>query len=129
MDDVHETLKDMIFKTSKGNPGAIQILISYATIYESIDPDSVWKSATPFVQFDECRIDGEGVYYLFNDKCNRDFRLVTVLLRAVQLGFLDSDRLREVAFDSTRQINFTDDEFSEFSDKVCNALPNFQRAK
>jgi len=50
-----------------------------------------------------------------------------MLLRAVQLGFIRVDRLKELAEDQTRQINLSDEEWKDIEMKVCEQLEDFAK--
>ena len=51
-----------------------------------------------------------------------------MLIRSVQLGLLSESKLQELGADQRREINLTDEEFSNLDKKVCERLKDFQKA-
>ena len=125
---LHDTGMDVVLKMAEGNPGALAALSEIMRKGVEIDPQCAFGGLGPMFQFDTARIYGSDIYILFNDKCDRDVRKLLMLCRAVQLGFLPQSKLVEMAKDQRRQINLTDDEFAELDKKVCDFLPEFQKA-
>jgi hypothetical protein len=125
--DLFDSPMDAVMKMVEGNPGAIAALMDLMNSSESIDPQSAFGPLSPLLSLDALGIYGSGIYVIWSDKCNRDTRRVLVLLRAVQLGLLNSSKVQEMADDQSFKINLTEEEFKDLDHKVCEQLEKFQR--
>jgi len=114
-----DTFISAITKMSDGNPGAITALIDLSLSSPEIDPQSEFGGIGPFFSFDLYEIYGSDIYIIWNDKCGRDSRKTLMLLRAVQLGFLQESKLKEMASDQMRQVDLTEKQWEELDYKVC----------
>jgi hypothetical protein len=123
---LEDSIQNIIIKMSDGNPGAINTLFEVIKHEEIIDPQSAFAGVGSIL-LDSFGIYGSSIYILYNDKCKRDIRRFIMLLRAVQLGFIRVDRLKELAEDQTRQINLSDEEWRDIGMKVCEALEDFAK--
>jgi hypothetical protein len=126
--DLKDTVMDAIIKMSEGNPGAITALMEIIQKGNSIDPQSFAGDLSAILGLDTMKIYGTEIYILWSDKCGRDTRKLLMLLRAVQLGFLSQQKLKEMSEDQMREVNLSEEEFSKLDKKVCNRLTGFQKA-
>jgi hypothetical protein len=124
---LEDSIQDIIIKMSDGNPGATTTLIEVIKNDGRVDPQSTFAGVGSILLLDSFGIYGSSIYILYNDKCKRDIRRFIMLLRAVQLGFIRVDRLKELAEDQTRQINLSDEEWRDIGMKVCEALEDFAK--
>jgi hypothetical protein len=124
---LEDSIQDIIVKMSDGNPGAVTTLIEVIKNGEKIDPQSAFAGVGSILLLDSFGIYGSSIYILYNDKCNKNIRKFIMLLRAVQLGFIRVDRLKELAEDQTRQINLSDEEWGDIGIKVCEILEDFAK--
>lgn len=126
---LEDSIQDVLFKMSDGNPGAISCMIGMLKVHDAIDPDAVTGGIGAILLLDTYEIYGTDIYILFSDKCNKDMRQMLMLMRATQLGLFSSNKLKEMASDQMRQINLTVDEWKDLDEKVCERLPKFARKK
>jgi hypothetical protein len=124
---LEDSIQNIIIKMSDGNPGAINTLFEVIKNGEKIDPQSAFAGVGSILLLDSFGIYGSSIYVLYNDKCNKNIRKFIMLLRAVQLGFIRVDRLKELAEDQTRQINLSDEEWKDIEMKVCETLEDFAK--
>ena len=126
---LHDSLKDILLKMSMGNPGAISAMMEIIHQGEKIDPQCYLGHINPILYLDILQIYGTEIYILWNDQCDRDTRKLIMLLRAVQLGFLQQERLKQIAQDQMRQFLLSEEEITVLDEKVCDFLPDFQKSK
>ena len=124
---IDDTIMDIFTKMSEGNPGALSALMMVYNDGEKIDPQAFMGGLGNIMLLDTFEIYGTDIYILFNDKCNRDVRKLIVLLRATQLGLFPQTRLRRMAGDQARMVNFEPHEFEELDGRVCAELEEFQK--
>lgn len=122
-----DTAFSAIVKMADGNPGAITAISEIMKHGATIDPQSVLPDFMPILSLDTHGIYGSDIYVLYSDKCGRDVRKLLVLLRAVQLGIMQEQRLRDLATDQTRQVKLSLEEFDALDVAVCTELSEFQR--
>lgn len=122
-----DTALSAIVKMAEGNPGAVSAISEIMKHGPAIDPQSVMPDLMPILSLDTHGIYGSDIYVLYSDKCGRDVRKLLVLLRAVQLGIMQEQRLRDLATDQTRQVNLSAEEFAALDAAVCAELSEFQR--
>lgn len=116
---LEDTTSTMLLKLSKGNPGAISVLVRMLKEGESIDPDSM----SPFMailQLDSMGINNGSIWMLYKDICGQDLEKMLGVLRGVQLGLLSEEHLL-AAIESRYKGVSVDDLLS----KVKKELPNF----
>lgn len=123
-----DNIMDVMVKMSDGNPGAIQALMDIHENGAAIDPQGFLGGLGAIMILDTWDIYGTDIYILWNDKCNKDVRKMLMIMRACQLGFLSHVKLQQMAADQMREVNLTDEEWSDFDEQVCGRLPEFQRA-
>jgi hypothetical protein len=124
---LEDSIQNIIIKMSDGNPGAVTTLIEVIKNDGRVDPQSAFAGVGSILLLDSFGIYGSSIYILYNDKCNKNIRKFIMLLRAVQLGFIRVDRLKELAEDQTRQINLSDEEWKDIEMKVCEQLEDFAK--
>lgn len=123
MDDAMSSIIKMV----EGNPGAIKAVMDLMEKADSIDPQAALGGLGVLLALDTHEIYGTDIYILYSDKCDRDARKMLMLLRSVQLGLLPESKLQQMAGDQMRQINLTDDEYSDLDKQVCDQLKEFAR--
>ena len=118
---------DVIAKMSNGNPGAVNVLCQMLSPdAEEIDTDAVMGGMMKILALDSLGIYGTDIYVLYNDICRGDLISMFAVLRAHQLGFLNSNTLKDACSRqdySGREIIDVDSLYK----KVVDALPNFKR--
>jgi hypothetical protein len=124
---LNDSAIEILTKMSDGNPGAAQALMDIFQNGVAIDPQNMMGELAPILLLDTWEIYGTDIYVLYNDKCYRNVRRLLVLLRACQMGFLNTLRLKAMASDQERRTALTDEEWNEIDEKVCEALTEFKR--
>lgn len=125
--ELTDSFPGAIHKLSEGNPGAITALMEACTKSPDIDPESAFGVFAPLISLDTYGIYGSEIYILWNDKCQRDVRKFLILIRAVQLGFLNNLRLKELAEDARNEKTISEEEWKDIEAKVLDFLPEFSR--
>lgn len=123
-----DSVMDMIIKMAEGNPGAVTAIMQIVEEHDAIDPQSALGGIGAILSLDTLEIYGSDIYVLFSDKCGKDVRKMLMIMRANQLGFLESSVLKNMAADQLREVDFTDEEWKDFDDKVCARLEDFKKA-
>ena len=88
-----DSIMDVTKKMSDGNPGAVATILEIIEQGKSIDTESAFGDLGPLLLLDTLGIYGTDIYILYNDKCKKDVRELIMLLRAYQLGFIDSKNI------------------------------------
>ena len=114
-------------KMSDGNPGALTALCEILKHGQEIDPMGMMGGLGAILGLDTLGIYGSDIYILWSDQCHKDTREFLMLLRANQLGFVDSGKIVANAKDQMREVKFSKEEMDSFNQKVCDYLPEFQR--
>ncbi len=95
------TVMDAIMKIAGGNPGSLNVCMGLIQ-----DGDHGCLSTLMNIG-----LEGSDLYCLFNDKiATGDIDDLKRFLCIVMLGMISHDRVRELAKDQTRSINFTPEE-------------------
>lgn len=121
---LNDSIQDMMIKMSDGNPGAVGALMSLLTD-STTDPDSALGGIGKIMSLDEYGIYGTDVYVFFNDICERDVKKMIGVMRAVQLGLLERETLKDACSRQDRS-GCEIVPVSELLDKVRKELPNFK---
>jgi len=125
--ELNDSGMDIMIKMSDGNPGAIQALMELMSNNSKIDPESAFGEYAAILFLDNEEIYGSDIYILWNDKCNRDIRLLIMLLRATQLGIFSSSKLKALSLDQGRKIEILKEEWEDIESKVLEQLKEFQK--
>lgn len=119
----------IIMKMSEGNPGAATVLVNLLSEQEvkvsEIDPDNLLGAVGVVLHMDTLEIYGSNIWMFYKDVCGQDYVVMLGLLRAIQLGFMDSQVLTcefEKPYARLDQA-FIDDMMT----KVRERLPNFKK--
>ncbi len=94
-----DTAHDIIYKMSDGNPGAITVLLSILKHGDTIDPDAAMGSIMAILDLDTLDIYGSDIWVLYKYVCECQIARFMGLLRAWQLGLVDSAVLKAAASD------------------------------
>lgn len=125
--ELNDSIMDVVTKMSEGNIGCVTALMDVISKGGLIDPDAMLGGVGTILLLDTWGIYGSNIYVLWNDQCNRDIREFMLLLRATQLGYFSSAKLKALSEDEMREGIITDEEWKEMDKKVCEKLENFQR--
>ena len=116
---------DVITKMSEGNPGALTVIMQLLSS-EKIDPDSALGGLGNILSLDSYGIYGSDIYIFHNDICDRKINKMIAVLRAVQLGFFSSHKLRTACAKQDRS-GKNDVPVDILYQMVKEALPNFDK--
>lgn len=122
--NLEDTTKDIIIKMSEGNPGAMTAIMDIFQNGTKIDPDDLFGMGS-ILMLDTFGIYGSNIYILWNDVCKKNTRDLILLTRACQLGFLSDKILQQKSKEDYS--SFTEEEWNDMNEKVCNRLPNFKK--
>lgn len=125
--DLIDSMPSVIKKMADGNPGAISTMVAILQGQEEIDPQNAMRGLGVILSLDTYQIYGTDIYILYSDKCGKDLRKMFMILRATQLGFFSSEKLKEMAHDQMRQVNLTDEEWTKLDKQVCDRLDKFAK--
>jgi len=125
--ELTDSLQDVAVKMSDGNPGALVAICEMLKDGATIDPQGFAGGLSAVLSLDTLEIYGTDIYILFNDQCNRDVRKMLMLLRAYQLGFIQSSEIQQIAGDQMGRFLLTEDRMNELDDFVCEKLPEFKK--
>lgn len=123
------SIMDTLVIMSEGNPGAVTCLADVMKETTAIDPQNLMGGLNVVLSLDTYGIYGSPIYILWADQCNRDTREFLMLMRATQLGFLSSHKLREISDDQTGRCRLTSEEMTALNDQVMIELEDFQPRK
>jgi len=90
-----ETMMDVMFKMSDGNPGALTALMEIFKENPKIDPQDFLQGLGPILSLDSMGIYGTDIYVLYSDICNRDLPKMLAVIRSVQLGLFTESILKD----------------------------------
>lgn len=88
---INTSFSQAVFALSEGNPGAITVLIDLAKQGPRIDPDAIMAEWGGILDLDHLRIYGSDIWLLYKDICGQSYVRTLGVLRAVQLGILHGD--------------------------------------
>lgn len=116
-----DSINNILFKLSEGNPGAINVIMDSITHGTTIDPDGMCGMAF-VLNLDEFGIYGAKIWRLFNDVCSENLNATMGLVRAVQGGLLREEELAR-AIENGRKHTL---DIQSVLDQLKAKLPNFQ---
>lgn len=88
-----DTVQDMIFKMSQGNPGAIRVLVDLMKSGPAIDPDAMMSEIAHILSLDTLGIMGSEIWMLYKDVCGESYARMIAVLRSWQLGFTTDTKI------------------------------------
>ena len=125
--ELTDSLQDVMEKMAEGDPGALQTLCEILKQAEKIDPQGAMGGLGPILSLDTLGIYGSDIYILYNDQCRRNVRELLMILRANQLGFISSEKVKAVVADQIGQVKFSKEKMDDLNDLVCERLDSFQK--
>lgn len=75
---------------SEGNPGALNVLTQIIKNGAEIDPDGAMGGLGAILMLDTYGFYGSPIWCLYKDLCNMNLTKTLGIIRAMQLGFVDS---------------------------------------
>lgn len=119
-----DTAMSAVTKLSDGNPGAMSAMMALITEGGKIDPDAFMGGLGCLLSLDTHEIYGTDIYVLWSDICLRNTARMIVVLRTVQLGYLEESVLQNACsaqdYSGGELFNIL-----ELYERVCERLPNF----
>lgn len=91
---MQDSVADVLYKISEGNPGALNVLMRIIKEGKRIDPYSAGHILT-VAAFDDMRIYGPDIWTLYKDVCGQNLSLMLAVLRAHQFGIITTGLLRK----------------------------------
>lgn len=116
-----DSIQDVIFKLSAGNPGAITVCLSILKNGAQIDPDNMFGGLGALLSLDTLGLYGPKIWMLFKDVCKENLSRMLAVLRGRQLGFLSEAQINHAVENYGEGINVAD-----ICAKVIKRLPRFQ---
>lgn len=121
---LQDTLSEVIFKMSDGNPGALTAIMALFESNVRVDPDDWMGPLGSIMSLDGYGIYGTDIYILWSDICDKNIVHMIAVLRAAQLGYVSS----EVIKDAVSRQDYSGRELLDIDDlykKVKERLPDF----
>jgi hypothetical protein len=113
-------------KLGEGNPGALEVCAQLYKQGIAVDPDALGgfpgAGIAQLMALDSDRIYGPRIWMLYKDVCGMSYVKTIGLLRAVQLGFISSEKLAHAIDNRGAGINLDD-----LMAKVRERLPRFAK--
>lgn len=119
--ELTDSMQDVLFKMSEGNPGALTVCLGILEHGEKIDPDNAMGGMGGIVNLDTLQLYGAKIWMLFNDVCGKDLPQMLAVLRGHQLGYVTDDQVHHAVENYGDGINIAD-----ICTKVVKRLPRFQ---
>jgi hypothetical protein len=119
--DLNDSMQDVMFKMSEGNPGALTVCLNVLKNGENIDPDNAMGGLGVILSLDTLGLYGSKIWMLFKDVCESDLAQMLAVLRGHQLGYLSDAQVRHAVDNYGEGINVPD-----ICAKVTERLPRFQ---
>ncbi len=117
---LEDTSMSAALKISENIPGAIKVCADILNRGSDIDPDGALGGLGILLMLDSFSIYGSKIWMLYKDVCKQDLVKTVAMLRSVQLGILNEDKL-QYAIDNYGQGIDVDDLYK----KVRQRLPGF----
>lgn len=115
-----DSLMSSIQKVSEGNPGAMMVCTTMSKECPKIDPDAAFGEIGCLLSLDSHAIYGASIWMLYKDVCGEDIVKTLAVLRAVQLGLMEEEKLIYAIGNYGKGIDV-----NHIYDLVKEKLPNF----
>lgn len=115
-----DSIPDVLFKISEGNPGALNVCINILKEGEKIDPDNALGGLGVLLSLDTLGLYGSKIWMLYKDVCDCELSAMLAVLRAWQLGFATADQIHRAVDNRGDGLNVAD-----MHAKVVERLPSF----
>ena len=96
---------EAVTKMAGNNLGAAICLCQVSDIDTKVDPQSAFGAFSAIISLDEYEIYGSDIHILFSDICNSNAARLITLTRAVQLGFISREYLKQSIKDRDRKVD------------------------
>lgn len=112
---------DVMFKMSKGNPGALTVCCAILKHGEQIDPDNAMGGLGVLLSLDTLGLYSSKIWMLYKDVCGQDLPKMLAVLRGWQLGYVTDEQIHHAVDCYGEGINVSD-----ICAKVAERLPRFR---
>ena len=86
--ELTDTMFDVAYKMSEGNPGALRVVMELMGSAEQIDPDGAMGGLGTVLMMDTLNLYSSKIWTLYIDVCGHDLVKVVAVLRGWQLGIV-----------------------------------------
>lgn len=115
-----DSIQDVLFKISEGNPGALNVCINILKEGEKIDPDNAMGGLGVLLSLDTLGLYGSKIWMLYKDVCDCELSAMLAVLRAWQLGYATKGQIHHAVENRGEGLNVAD-----MHAKVVEYLPSF----
>lgn len=91
--EMNDTFLDIAVKLAEGNPGAATVIMQLFEKAAKIDPQDFMGSFGSILFLDTLHIYGSRIWMLYKDVCKHNVVSMVAMLRAVQLGIINTSTL------------------------------------
>lgn len=91
---LNDSMQDVMFKMSEGNPGALNVCVQILKEGARIDPDDIMGGLGTILSLDTLGLYGSKIWMLYKGVCGGDLPKMLAVLRGCQLGFVTDAQLR-----------------------------------
>ena len=116
-----DSIQDVLFKMSEGNPGALTVCLGILEHGEKIDPDNAMGGLGVILSLDTLQLYGAKIWMLFKDVCGKELPQMLGVLRGHQLGYVTDAQVHHAVENYGDGINVAD-----ICAKVVERLPRFK---
>lgn len=88
-----DTMMDVMMKMSEGNPGGLKVCMDILEKGEIIDPEVTLGGLGLILMLDSYEIYGSEIWMLYKDVCDESIGRTIAVIRACQLGFINTQDL------------------------------------
>ena len=120
------SMMQIFVNMAQGNPGAINALMQIYDEAPLIDTDSALLGLGPILTLDTAEIYGSDIWILFSDICGKESYKFIAVTRAVQLGLISKEWLKETLTPGASEQKYEIiDKLDEIVEKVIKELSGF----
>lgn len=88
-----DTLGDVVYKMSEGNPGGMRVCADIIEYGGEIDTDAAMGGIGIVLLLDTYEVYGSKIWMLYKDVCREELWKTIAIMRACQLGIISKDQL------------------------------------
>lgn len=97
-----------LFELSKGNPGAINAVMTVASKYQQIDPQAIFGAMHVTGFLEDNNIKGSSIWFMYKDICEQSCTKFVTVMRGIQMGFLQRSVIENIQKQQRCNIDFDD---------------------
>lgn len=122
---LNDSIQDVIFKLSGGNPGAISVLSQVYQNAYNIDTFTSLGSLAYYLQLDSLGIRGSMIWILYKDICKENILHFMAVIRAVQMGIVAHSDLTTAVLEASQGIRNSSIDSADALAKLRTKLPGY----